>query len=408
MDNEKNMAIDEQNDASEADFATKNEIIDEITDNNTDLDDSFEEEFSSIPESFNEDEFDFDDGASSISSLLYDEDEATAESKLEQGANVSFTELRQQMQKIRSDAMELNQNITEDIAYEEPTEVEETHNEPTFETPFVLDNDISEEIDEEFKEEEQDKDKIEEATEITDSVQQNDIEEEPFQSNESVITEHVITIDRAKVRDNTPPEGRFIDVVFDAAELFVFTLLAVVLLISFCFRHSVVSGDSMLTTFNDGDRLIISNLFYKPEVGDIIVFDDRSNSHYSDEPIIKRVIAVGGDTVEIKDGIVYLNGEILDEENYVFWDLDGDVNGSRYFPSMDDVELITVPEGEVFVLGDNRGNSMDSRIVGTIKEDAIIGKVILKFYAAPEKGSNEKGSFVFETKFEKKEKANGN
>ena len=66
---------------------------------------------------------------------------------------------------------------------------------------------------------------------------ESNIDEDEKEQEESEPKEHVITIDRSRVRDNTPPEGRFIDTVFDAVELFVFTLLAVVLLISFCFRH---------------------------------------------------------------------------------------------------------------------------------------------------------------------------
>ena len=389
MDKEKDMAIDEQNDAKAPDFATKNEIMDEGLDSIIDTDDIIEDEFSSIPDSFSEDELDFDDGTSSISSLLYDEDDATAAHEFEAKGNVSFTELRKEMQKLRSDAMELNQN-EEEVIEENSAEAEDDQEELVYETPFVLEEDSSEKTDEAPEDEEETEDAAQDAPAPVKEMPESNTDEDEKEQEESEPKEHVITIDRSRVRDNTPPEGRFIDTVFDAVELFVFTLLAVVLLISFCFRHSVVSGDSMLTTLNDGDRLIISNLFYEPKAGDIIVFDDRSNQHYTDEPIIKRVIAVGGDTVEIKDGVIIVNGEILDESEYVFWDLDGEVNGSRYFPSMDDVELITVPEGEIFVLGDNRGNSKDSRSVGTIKEDSIIGKVLFRFY------SGEKNALVFE------------
>ena len=389
MDKEKDMAIDEQNEAGAADFATENEITDEFN-NISDEEDVFEDEFSSIPDSFSEDEFDFyEDGASSISSLIYDEDDANAAHEFEQTGNISFTELRKEMQKLRNDAMELNQE--EDTSSEETAVAEDVQNEQEeliYETPFVLEEDFSEkdeevsEIEEEVTDDTPEEAPVEKEV-IAENTKKANIEEQP-----DMPTEHVISIDRAKVRDNTPPEGRFIDTVFETVELFVFTLLAVVLLISLCFRHSVVSGDSMLNTLNDGDRLIISNLFYEPKVGDIIVFDDRSNEHYADEPIIKRVIAVGGDTVEIKDGIVYLNGEILDESE--LWDRNDEVNGSCYYPAMDDVELMTVPEGEIFVLGDNRGNSKDSRTVGTIKEDSIIGKVLFRFY------SGEKKAVVFE------------
>ncbi len=164
--------------------------------------------------------------------------------------------------------------------------------------------------------------------------------------------------------------------------LFYIVVLVVAITIALLFRHTVVSGTSMLNTLHDGDRLIISNLFYQPEAGDIVVFDGKNNGYDGDSAIIKRIIAVEGDTVEIKDGVVFVNGNTLDESEYVLWDLEGEVNGSRYYPTIDDMDLITVPEGEIFVLGDNRGNSKDSRTVGTIDVDAIIGKVLFRFYSA--------------------------
>lgn len=396
MDKEKDMAIDEQNEAGAADFATENEITDEFN-NISDEEDVFEDEFSSIPDSFSEDEFDFyEDGASSISSLIYDEDDASAAHEFEQTGNISFTELRKEMQKLRNDAMELNQE-EEDTSSEETAVAEDVQNEQEeliYETPFVLEEDFSEKDEEVSEIEEEVTDDTPEEAPAEKEVIAENTKEAIIEEQKDMPTEHVISIDRAKVRDNTPPEGRFIDTVFETVELFVFTLLAVVLLISLCFRHSVVSGDSMLNTLNDGDRLIISNLFYEPEVGDIIVFDDRSNEHYADEPIIKRVIAVSGDRVRIDaTGLVYVNGELIDE-SYALFDFEGDINKTpmgtpkKYYP--EEMAEITVPEGEIFVLGDNRGNSKDSRTVGTIKEDSIIGKVLFRFY------SGEKKAVVFE------------
>lgn len=174
-----------------------------------------------------------------------------------------------------------------------------------------------------------------------------------------------------------PKKPRKIDARFDFIELFVFTLLAVILLTTFIFRHAVVEGPSMQNTLQDGEHLIISNLFYTPKKGDIIVCQDRETGHY--EPIVKRVIATSGDTIEIIDSVVYLNGEKL-YEDYVF--IDG-VDHYSDFPE------VTVPEDMIFVMGDHRNNSGDSRafITTFVREDAVLGKVVLRFYPFDKFGS---------------------
>ncbi len=168
-----------------------------------------------------------------------------------------------------------------------------------------------------------------------------------------------------------PKKPRKVDARFDFIELFVFTLFAVILLTTFVFRHAVVQGPSMQNTLQDGEHLIISNLFYTPQKGDIIVCQDRETGHY--EPVVKRVVATAGDTIEVINSIVYLNGEKMDETDYVL--LDGEDNYAN-FPK------VTVPEGMIFVMGDHRNNSADSRAFLTtfVREDAVLGKVIIRFY----------------------------
>ncbi len=174
-----------------------------------------------------------------------------------------------------------------------------------------------------------------------------------------------------------PEKPRAIDWVFDIAEMFVFVLLAVMILTTFFFRHSIVEGRSMMNTLEDGDHLIISDFLYSPERGDIVVFEDYSTSLR--KAVVKRVIGLPGDTVmvsfnELGDVVVYLNGELLEEE-YAFNAKDANIDIGNF-----DKEII-VPEGEIFVMGDNRYHSTDSRSngVGTVKIDAILGKVILRF-----------------------------
>ena len=178
-----------------------------------------------------------------------------------------------------------------------------------------------------------------------------------------------------KEKKYDPEKPRTIDWAFDFVELFVFTLVAVMILTSFMFKHSVVDGDSMMNTLNHGEHLIISDIFYTPQRGDIVVFEDYSTT--LDKAVVKRVIGLPGETVKIvmtADGKfnVYIDGELLDED-YAYYD--------QKFLSYSSGEW-TVGENEVFVMGDNRFNSKDSRDsgVGPISVDSILGKVIFRFY----------------------------
>ena len=165
-----------------------------------------------------------------------------------------------------------------------------------------------------------------------------------------------------------PDKPRRVDARFDFVELFVFTLVFVLIVTSFILRHSVVVGGSMENTLLEGERLLISDLFYTPDYGDIIVFQDAETNIKG--AIVKRVIGLPGDVIEIRsNGSIYRNDVLLIEE-YVF------IDGKNYQEN----ELFVVPEGEYFVMGDHRNNSEDSRSFGTIKEESILGRVLLRFY----------------------------
>ncbi len=161
---------------------------------------------------------------------------------------------------------------------------------------------------------------------------------------------------------------------FDVVEMFVFAMAFVLITMAFCFRHSVVDGGSMENTLHDKEHLIISDLFYTPKQGDIVVVQDLSKKDAHPElshPIVKRVIATEGQTVMIlPTGEVYVDGELL-VEDYVYID----VPEYRY----NELYLV-VPENSVFLMGDHRNVSLDSRSsAGAFSENAILGKVILRF-----------------------------
>ena len=158
--------------------------------------------------------------------------------------------------------------------------------------------------------------------------------------------------------------------VYEWVEAAIFALVCVVLVFTFLFRIVGVDGESMQTTLMDHDRLILTRLNYTPERGDIVVIN-----RYTQEPLVKRVIAKGNDTLDIdaQTGEVLLNGKVLDEPY-----LDD-------FQRTDPMEFqgpITIPEGYVFVMGDNRLNSHDSRKrdISCVSEKDLMGKAVFRLW----------------------------
>lgn len=170
---------------------------------------------------------------------------------------------------------------------------------------------------------------------------------------------------------------------FEFFEMFVISAIIVTILFSFCMRLCKVVGQSMESTLFEGETLVVSDLFYKPACGDIIVFHHTSEEYPSlNEPIVKRVIATGGEYVSIDVGentltvTVYdsnmQNPRVLDEDYTQY--VDRFVTGSIHdYP-------VQVPEGYLFVMGDNRNHSTDSRssLISFVDERCVLGKVILR------------------------------
>lgn len=163
---------------------------------------------------------------------------------------------------------------------------------------------------------------------------------------------------------------------FDWAVVIVVALLVAFFVRTFVLAHFVVDGESMMTTLHDGDRVFVNKLSYRlhdPNRGDVVVLHEM-NTGVPQRDLIKRVIALEGETIEMRSCEVRIDGEVLEE------------------PYLDPVEIgpqnlcggdfgpIVVPEDHVFVMGDNRDGSQDSRAIQSVDEDDIVGRAFVVFW----------------------------
>jgi signal peptidase I len=183
--------------------------------------------------------------------------------------------------------------------------------------------------------------------------------------------EDIMAIDNESIGGFPKQDGGFAKEMFEWTEAIVTALVVVMILMLFLFRPASVEGSSMVPTLADGDRLVFTDIDYTPKQGDIVIVDSEGLGKF----IVKRVIATAGQTIDIDFvmGTVTVDGVLLDEP-YINAPTMLDEGGHTY-PAV-------VPADSVFVMGDNRMHSTDSRSdkVGFVNNQDIFGKVLIRVF----------------------------
>lgn len=159
-----------------------------------------------------------------------------------------------------------------------------------------------------------------------------------------------------------------INEIIDYIKVIIITVCLTLLVLHFVQIARVV-GDSMLPNYHEGNIVFVNKKFYHLKdchYNDIVVA--KAEIGYEEEEIIKRVMGLPGDTLTYDHGKMYRNGELL-EETYIKEPMDDDYQWE-----------VTIPEGHIFIMGDNRNNSADSRDIGPVEFDQIVGEVFFKLF----------------------------
>ncbi len=188
--------------------------------------------------------------------------------------------------------------------------------------------------------------------------------------------------------DTTSPKTSWVKELRDWVVAILIAVVVALLVRNYVFTLVKVQGQSMEPTLHNADRLYVNRLFYTPEKGDVVIFVSESDPN---RPYVKRVIGTAGDTVYIdfRTGDVFVNGQLIDEPYIKEETL---LNGSYIMNLMASGQYgpdhpIKVEEGHIFVMGDNRNNSKDSRELGQIPLDEVLGGAVFRFWPLDDIGS---------------------
>ena len=254
----------------------------------------------------------------------------------------------------------------ERLLNESENSVENTVNNAFGDFGDVIDDDFVDAVDEGFSdisEEGEAEDTAEKDKEDTAEVSEDDIEK-------------VKEAEPDDIKEKQP--FNFGREVLEWVESLVFALLIVQLVLIFVFRVVMVDGTSMTNTLQDGDRLIMTHVAYEPERDDVIVLDSK----VADKILIKRVIGIEGDkvVVDYNKNHVYVNDEEISNDHIKEIMRDNVIYFDEAYRVADGVYEYNVPDDTVFVMGDNRNDSKDSRSIGFVDESEIMGKAVLRIY----------------------------
>lgn len=173
-----------------------------------------------------------------------------------------------------------------------------------------------------------------------------------------------------------PPENRGVRNLVEWIAIVVGALAVALLVKTFLIQAFFIPSLSMYPTLDEGDRVLVNKLSYRlhdVHRGDLVVFERPEGQPESDiKDLIKRVVGLDGETIEAREGVIYIDGQELDEPYLV----EG--------VTTDNLPRQEIPAGHVFVMGDNRGDSADSRVFGPIDEDTIVGRAFVKVWPLPE------------------------
>lgn len=222
------------------------------------------------------------------------------------------------------------------------------------------------------------------------------------ENNAETVSEAVTEENTAEANDGEKKKSNFAKDFIEIFESTLTTVFVIVMIFTYILHPVNIVGRSMVPTLNknlvgeraeknDNDKVFMNTVFFNVKYGDILVIDKDKNYLLDEngevivpqydppinECIIKRVIAVGGQTVDIRNNQVIVDGEVLDEP-YIAEEASTSDLGNGAFTEQ---YPITIPEGYYFVMGDNRNHSTDSRSssVGLVKKDQIYGKAIVKY-----------------------------
>jgi signal peptidase I len=169
----------------------------------------------------------------------------------------------------------------------------------------------------------------------------------------------------------------------EIVETVALTLVIFLVIQNFIAQPFKVDGQSMEDTFLDGQYVLVDRISHTWSAytrGQVVVFQPPSGVESGDYPFIKRVIGVAGDTVSIRDGAVYVNGTALNEP-YLFRDETGHIEPTDPLTGQ---SSWTVPAGDLFVMGDHRQVSEDSRAFGPVPISSVVGRAIVRYWPLPE------------------------